>query len=619
MNRKTRTAIGLIATLAMVVSVVPAAFTPAQAASTAPNTLQGWCSNGEVHLRWVSHPNSNSNGLLKGDRITDDPERFWDWLPTNMSQRTYVDRDILAGQTYWYKVKYRPGLSSNIVAVTCPAPSPTPPPPPRPSASLYCSPEVQYTESGDWVTFSAYRAYPYNGQYPYGQLTWRAVGGSPSYGTGNSFGTRFHTNSIEETRVVSVTDGYRTDTCYVYVRGERTSNLNITPTSRTIDSGDFITFRATGGTGYYSWSAPDTIPYGATGSFWGLRFDNHTQYTQTHRVTVRSGNQSRTATIRVRSFDTPTPTPVPNDQLVCHPPELTATSGEEVIFRAYGGTGTYRWTSPEARPTAGNGAHFSARFYNTTSRVRSYWVTLQSGWQTRVCQINVAPSSVATPTPTPTYSPTPTPTPYVVSDRLDLFQSGRNVSGGQVNVSSTVYVKRNDTVQFVLTVKNTSNRTVRNIRLTDLLPYGLTYVSGSTTWNGNATSDAVTSVGLDIGTLTPGATATIALNASVEPFAVPSWGSRTLYNTAQVRGDNADLQVSRLPILLSTTGIIGTASTVNTGVGGSIAIAALAALAMAMVYMFYTQSRTFDRRFAYANVRRHQSNKDRLNFARLAR
>ena len=74
-----------------------------------------------------------------------------------------------------------------------------------------------------------------------------------------------------------------------------------------------------------------------------------------------------------------------------------------------------------------------------------------------------------------------------------------------------------------------------------------------------------------------------------------------------------------MPILLSTTGIIGTASTVNTGTGGSIAIAALAALAMAMGYMFYSQTQTFDRRFAFANVRRHQLNKDRLNFARLIR
>lgn len=624
MSNRTKNFVGLIATLAMVVSVSPLSGDFASAtADPAPDRGQliGWCDDGDIRLAWGSHSNANSNGLLKADQYPNNADRFWDWLPTNMSQRTYVDRNVTPGRTYWYKVKYRPGLSSNIVAVTCPVRTPSPRP--RPLPTLTCSPSVQYTQTGQWVTFSAHYAYPYQGQYPHRQLTWRAVGGHPSYGTGSTFGTRFYTNSIEETRRVTVSNGYRTATCSVYVRGEQpVPALTISPTSRTINSGALVTFRATGGTGYYTWSAPDTVPYGATGSFWGLRFTNHTRYTQTHRVTVRSGNQSRTATVWVRPvpYPYPTPTPFPNDTLVCYPPELTAMSGEEVIFRAYGGTGTYTWTSPESRPTSGHGAHFSARFTNYTNRVRSFTVTLTSGWQTRVCHVNIAPASVATPTPTPTptYTPTPTPTPYV-NDRLDLFQSGRNVSGGQVNVSSTVYVKRNDTVQFVLTVKNTSGETVRNVRLLDLLPYGLTYVKGSTRVNGSYASDDLHAVGLNLGTLVPGGTVSVSFSATAEPFAVPDWGTRTLYNTAQVRGDNADLQVSRLPVVLSTAGILGTASTVKTGVGGSIAIASLVALVAAAGYMLYTRTQAFDRRFAFAAAERHRASKDSMNFARLIR
>ncbi|MEK9209198.1 MAG: hypothetical protein AAB910_03945, partial [Patescibacteria group bacterium] len=77
--------------------------------------------------------------------------------------------------------------------------------------SLYCSPAAQSVASGEFVGFTAYNQ---NGS---GQLSWTAVGGNPSYGYGTTLGTRFYTGSINETRLVSVTDGYQTSTCAVYV------------------------------------------------------------------------------------------------------------------------------------------------------------------------------------------------------------------------------------------------------------------------------------------------------------------------------------------------------------------------------------------------------------------
>ena len=128
-------------------------------AQAAPEgTLIGWCvdngTNPYIYLEWGSHPSANSNGLQKAD-VSPSEDRFWGWLGTYDTQRSYTDYSISRGQTYWYRVKYRPELPSNVIAVSCPAyPTPTPTvyPTPTPYPSLTVWPTTQTVDSGQTLT-----------------------------------------------------------------------------------------------------------------------------------------------------------------------------------------------------------------------------------------------------------------------------------------------------------------------------------------------------------------------------------------------------------------------------------------------------------------------------------
>ena len=79
-----------------------------------------------IQLNWTSGQNANSNGLQKADVEPGNSNRYWGWLPTNDSQRSYTDYNVTQGNTYTYRVKYSPSVPSNEVTPNC---GTTPPPP----------------------------------------------------------------------------------------------------------------------------------------------------------------------------------------------------------------------------------------------------------------------------------------------------------------------------------------------------------------------------------------------------------------------------------------------------------------------------------------------------------
>jgi len=79
-----------------------------------------------IQLNWTSGVNANSNGLQKADVEPNNPSRFWGWLSTNDSQRSYTDSDVVQGTTYTYRVKYAPSVPSNEVVTNCGGNTPTP-------------------------------------------------------------------------------------------------------------------------------------------------------------------------------------------------------------------------------------------------------------------------------------------------------------------------------------------------------------------------------------------------------------------------------------------------------------------------------------------------------------
>lgn len=116
-------------------------------------------------------------------------------------------------------------VASATIYVNAPCATPTPTPTPT-NTTLYCSASYTYANSGDLVTFNAWGG---DGNY-----SWNTSEGTPSYGYGSSFSTRFYNPSwYSVNRNVTVTSGYQATTCGVTVH----AGAVITPTPTSSPTG----------------------------------------------------------------------------------------------------------------------------------------------------------------------------------------------------------------------------------------------------------------------------------------------------------------------------------------------------------------------------------------------
>ena len=91
---------------------------------------------------------------------------------------------------------------------------------------------------------------------------------------------------------------------------------SLSPVVLVLASGRGERFLASGGSGSYSWSAPDGSPSSDTGSSFATRFYNYSGWTRDSYVTVTDTGwyypgQTATCRVRVSSETNPTPTPSP--------------------------------------------------------------------------------------------------------------------------------------------------------------------------------------------------------------------------------------------------------------------------------------------------------------------
>ncbi len=211
-------------------SAVPTAF------ATSQGVLEGRCIGNSIQLDWGSHPNANSNGLQKADVNPGDPNRFWDWLPTNDTQRSYTDNNITMGREYSYRVKYRPELPSNIVTLTC-SNTPTPS---QPTVNISANPSsVSYNGSSSIVWNST------------NAISCTASGGTNGWAGNKGLSSSFYSGLLTSTTTYYITctnsAGSDDDSVTVTVGGQQ-QNLpivDITADDTSIDSGDSTTVRWT--------------------------------------------------------------------------------------------------------------------------------------------------------------------------------------------------------------------------------------------------------------------------------------------------------------------------------------------------------------------------------------
>ncbi len=145
--------------------------------------------------------------------------------------------------------------------------------------TLVCTPPSQTVQIGQMASVAASGGT--------GTYSWSAPGGSTSTGSGASFSTSYATPGAN---TISVVSGQQSATCTVTVQ---TQPLACSPTTQTVEVGAIATLTASGGSGGYSWSAPDSLTDSGTGSSFSAQYLN----IGTYPVTLTSGGSSVTCTV----------------------------------------------------------------------------------------------------------------------------------------------------------------------------------------------------------------------------------------------------------------------------------------------------------------------------------
>ncbi|MBU6447474.1 DUF11 domain-containing protein, partial [Patescibacteria group bacterium] len=130
---------------------------------------------------------------------------------------------------------------------------------------------------------------------------------------------------------------------------------------------------------------------------------------------------------------------------------------------------------------------------------------------------------------------------------IQISKTVRDVARGQTIFGETVSAQRGDTVDFRIVVTNTGTGPVTGINLSDQLPAGLSFISGSVSLNGGSASDSLVTSGMSLPDLSAGTSATVMFSAQVNV------NSGTLTNTAQVTS-SAGTQSDTASVIVSGQG-----------------------------------------------------------------
>jgi uncharacterized repeat protein (TIGR01451 family) len=132
---------------------------------------------------------------------------------------------------------------------------------------------------------------------------------------------------------------------------------------------------------------------------------------------------------------------------------------------------------------------------------------------------------------------------FDLSKQVRINNDGKATGGWTENVKA----QPGDTVNFLLTYKNTGTVQQNNVVIKDKLPQYLTYVPGSTRYynatyptstGGHAATDDVTGNGLNLGNYAPGATAMVTFSAKVAAKQDLPCGTTKIKNIGRAETDN---------------------------------------------------------------------------------
>lgn len=120
--------------------------------------------------------------------------------------------------------------------------------------------------------------------------------------------------------------------------------------------------------------------------------------------------------------------------------------------------------------------------------------------------------------------------------QLSIQKNVRNNTNGNSGFVKTVDARTNDQVEFRLEVTNIGSSTANQVSLSDVVPSGLSFISGSVTVSNGSGNDSLnTTGGLNLGNITTGQTVTVFFRATVNQ----NFNS-SITNVARVSSSNAD-------------------------------------------------------------------------------
>ncbi len=133
---------------------------------------------------------------------------------------------------------------------------------------------------------------------------------------------------------------------------------------------------------------------------------------------------------------------------------------------------------------------------------------------------------------------------------LAVFKQVRNLTRADP-LTKTTTADPTQELEFSVRIDSNGTATAQNARLTDVLPFRLTYVAGSTRVDGVAVADGVASGGLSIGTIPNGQTRTVTYRARVADRSQFPVGQTVLNNFATATADTTFARQDTASVLVT--------------------------------------------------------------------
>ena len=158
--------------------------------------------------------------------------------------------------------------------------------------------------------------------------------------------------------------------------------------------------------------------------------------------------------------------------------------------------------------------------------------------------------------------------PYVIYTSypdLNVYKTVKNVTKGEGAWQKITSANIGDVIAFSIKVASTGRGQANNVSVRDVLPYQLSYVSGTTKIDDGAASDNLFSTsGLFLGYIPEGQTRTVTFQASVTSTGSSYGMTNTYSNYAYARGDNIYERSDTADIVVTSAYVPYTPSTPTT-------------------------------------------------------